>query len=162
MLKQAVLRKILYGNYKSEEEVLESAAAVQFPLDDKSYSVVTVELEDPFQAESDININRAAFLGAVNELIHETLPWNIWIYRVSELSCVLLVHEKTDINREELKNDLNKLNFELHSRLNVKGYMGISDIAEEIVEIPKQYEIASRVCEYASFCPKSSSDREPS
>ena len=151
MLKQAVLRKILYGNYKSEEEVLESAAAVQFPLDDKSYSVVTVELEDPFQAESDININRDTFLGAVNELIHETLPWNIWIYRVSELSCVLLVHEKTDINREELKNDLNKLNFELHSRLNVKGYMGISGIAEEIVDIPKQYEIASRVCEYARY-----------
>lgn len=151
MLKQAVLRKILYGNYKSEEEILESASAVQFPLDDKSYSVVTVELEDPFQAESDVNMNRDAFLGAVNGMIQETLPWNLWIYRVSELSCVLLVHEKTDINREELKNDLNKLNFELHSRLNVKGYMGISDIAEEIVEIPKQYEIASRVCEYARY-----------
>ena len=151
MLKQAVLRKVLYGNYKSEEEILESAVAVQFPLDDKNYSVVTIELEDPFQAESDIRINRDTLQEAINEMIRNTLPWNIWIYRVSELSSVLLVHEKTDINREELKNDLNKLNFELHSRLNAKGYIGVSGIAEEIADIPKQYEIASRVCEYARY-----------
>ena len=37
MLKQAVLRKILYGNYKSEEEVLESAAAADILPDFFAY-----------------------------------------------------------------------------------------------------------------------------
>ena len=151
MLKQVVLRKLLYGNYKSEEEILENAAAVQFSLDDQYYGVVIIELEDPFQTESEMTMNREALLEMVNKMIYDTLPWNIWVYQISELSCVLLLHEKKRIDRAALKNDLNKLNFELHSRLKVKGYMGISSAAEEIVDIPGQYDIASRVCEYARY-----------
>lgn len=151
VLKESFLRKLLYGNYESEEEVLEAAAMVKLPLTDSSFCVVNIELDDPLQAETTASVGREVILGMVDQLLKECLPWNIWKYRVSELSSVLVLHEKTEINREKLKKDLENLNFELHSRLQMSGFIGISGTVTEPVELARQYEICSRVCEYARF-----------
>ena len=151
MLQDAFLRKLLYGNYESEEEILESASMVHIALDDTSFCVVNVELDDPLQLENPGNFTKAEVLGLAEQLMKECLPWNIWKYRVSELSSVLVIHEKTEIDREKLKKDLENLNFEFHSRLQLKGFIGISGTVKEPVELARQYEISSRVCEFARY-----------
>lgn len=151
MLQEAFLRKLLYGNYESEEEILEAATSVHIALDDGSFCVVNLELDDPLQQENPVNPSRDIILGMADQLLKDCMPWHIWRYRVSELSSVFVIHEKTEIDREKLKKDLENLNFQFHSQLRIKGFIGISDTVKEPVEIARQYEISSRVCEFARF-----------
>lgn len=149
VIREDVLRKILYGNYDSGEQVLEAAEQAGIPLVDKFYYVVDLEFEDPFRAG--VECSREEFRKMQGDCLEKYLPYSYWRYQVSELSCVLLIQNDTKIAGEELKAALEKMNYEFYSKFKVQSYAGISRTANGPLEISRQFEIASRISEFARY-----------
>lgn len=149
VIREDVLRKLLYGTYDSVEQVLEAAGQSGISLTDSFYYVVDLEYEDPFRAG--LECTKAEFQELTGEFLERFLPWTYWRYQPSALSCVLLIQNDEKIPGEDLKEALEKMNYEFYSRCKVQSYAGISHSAGSPTEISRQFEIASRISEFARY-----------
>lgn len=152
LIMEDFLRKLLYGNFDSEEQVMEAAERAGVFLWDGQFCVVDMEYEDPFK--NGLDCKREEFTTMTSEFLSKYLPWSYWRYQLSELSVVLIVlfpHGSVLSPEEALKDALEKMDFELYSRFKIQSYTGISRISEEALEISRLYEIASRIKEFARY-----------
>ncbi|MCI5860312.1 MAG: AraC family transcriptional regulator [Blautia sp.] len=149
MLRESFLGKMLYGSYDSEKQLETEAKKAGFPLEKGFYYVVDMEFEDPLRGGS--SVSREEFSAILDKLLAEHITWNCWRYSVSELSMVLLIRSAEELPAEELKKALEEMNYEFYSCLKVQSYTGISNAVKEPLEIARQYEIASRISEFARY-----------
>lgn len=87
----------------------------------------------------------------LDQLLVQYITWKYWRYSVSELSVVLLIWSQEELPAVELKKALEEMNYEFYSCLEVQSYTGISTAVREPLEIARQYEIASRIREFARY-----------
>lgn len=149
MLRESFLGKMLYGSYDSEKQLETEAKKAGFPLEKGFYYVVDMQFEDPLR--SGVNVSREEFSALVDQLLAQYITWNYWRYSVSELSVVLLIRSREELPALELKKALEEMNYEFYSCLEVQSYTGISTAVKEPLEIARQYEIASRISEFARY-----------
>lgn len=149
ILREDFLGKMLYGSYDSEKQLEAGAEKAGFPLKLGFYYVVDMEFEDPLRSGS--NVSREEFSAILGRLLEQYIVWKCWRYSVSELSMVLLIQSDEELPAEELKKALEEMNYEFYSCLKVQSYTGISTAVQEPLEISRQYEIASRISEFARY-----------
>ncbi|MFQ9152872.1 MAG: hypothetical protein ACLR6B_16685 [Blautia sp.] len=149
ILREDFLGKMLYGSYDSEKQLVSGAEKAGFPLEQGFYYVVDMEFEDPLRSGS--NVSREEFSAILGQLLEQYIVWKCWRYSVSELSMVLLIQSEEELPAEELKKALEEMNYEFYSCLKVQSYTGISTAVQEPLEISRQYEIASRISEFARY-----------
>lgn len=149
LLQESFLGKMLYGSYDSEKQLEAEAKKAGFPLEKGFYYVVDMQFEDPLR--SGVNVSREEFGTLVDHLLTQYITWNYWRYSVSELSVVLLIQNSEELPATEIKRALEEMNYEFYSCLEVQSYTGISTAVREPLEIARQYEIASRISEFARY-----------
>ena len=149
LLRESFLGKMLYGGYDSEKQLEAEAKKAGFPLEKGFYYVVDMEFEDPLRSGS--SVSREEFSAILDKLLAEHITWSCWRYSASELSMVLLIRSREELPAEELKKALEEMNYEFYSCLKVQSYTGISKAVKEPLEIARQYEIASRISEFARY-----------
>ena len=149
MLREDFVRKTLYGGFDSEKQLEAEAKKAGFPLKKGFYYVVDMQFEDPLR--SGVNISREEFSSMLDQLLVQYIAWKYWRYSVSELSVVLLIWSQEELPAVELKKALEEMNYEFYSCLEVQSYTGISTAVREPLEIARQYEIASRIREFARY-----------
>ena len=149
MLREDFVRKTLYGGFDSEKQLEAEAKKAGFPLKKGFYYVVDMQFEDPLR--SGVNISREEFSSMLDQLLVQYIAWKYWRYSVSELSVVLLIWSQEELPAVELKKALEEMNYEFYSCLEVQSYTGISTAVREPLEIARQYEIASRISEFARY-----------
>ena len=149
LIKEDFLRRLLYGFYDSDEQVMEAAEQAGIVLSEQYYCVVDMEFEDP--QRGGVKLGRKEFCAMLKELLDQYLPCQYWKYQISELSCVLLLRNEDEICPTNLKSAFEQINFEFYSRFKVQSYIGISRVGMEPLEISRQYEVASRIKEFARY-----------
>ena len=149
MLREDFLGKMLYGSYDSEKQLEAGAEKAGFLLGKGFYYVVDMEFEAPFRSGS--KVSREEFRAILDRLLAEHITWKCWRYPVSELSVILLIQSEEELSALELKKALEEMNYEFYSCLKVQSYTGISAAVKEPLEIARQYEIASRISEFARY-----------
>lgn len=150
MVKEAFFRRLLYGGYESEEQIRNLAGNAGVSLKEETcYYVADLEFEDPFKG--DFECSREEFARMLAEHFRKFLPWDYWVYKASELSCVLILCSEEEISGEELKKVLSGMNDDLYRLGKIQCYTGISACARELMEISRQYEAASESSEFARY-----------
>lgn len=148
MIREDFLRKVLYGNFDSREQILEAAERADVSLEGYFY-VVDMELEDPFKAELDCT--KEEFTKILEEHLQTHLPWKYFLYKPSELSWVLILQMEEAVSGKEVKETLEMSNYEFYSCLRVQSYTGVSRMVRNPLEIARSFEVASRVSEFARY-----------
>ncbi len=148
MIREDFLRKVLYGNFDSREQLEEAADKAGICLEGYFY-VVDMELEDPFK--TDVDCTKEEFSGILEEHLQTHLPWKYFLYKPSELSWVLILQLEEAVPGKEIKEILEMSNYEFYSCLRIQSYTGVSRMVSNPLEIARSFEVASRVSEFARY-----------
>lgn len=144
------LRRLLLGYFDTEAQMAKMAAqAGIFPKAGENYLVVAIEFEDPLLEEP--SGSREQLHAVAESLLSRFIPWDFWLYQADGLSYVLVLHSPETLDGEDIKCALTQMNFEFTDEYHMQSYTGISCPVTDLMEISRQYEIASRIHEFARF-----------
>lgn len=146
--RQGVLRKLLFGDYDTEQELEAETCRVGVTLQMKFPCLVAVmKVGDLMKQE--ISMTEEEIDLKLREHIENSLPEGSVIVRTELLTYALILPEQTD--HIAARQMFEEINYEFYSRIPLSIYMGISDVAHDMMEISGEYEKAVGCCEYAAY-----------
>lgn len=146
--RQGILRKLLYGNYDTQQELeaeisrMGVTLPLEFPCLVAVMKVGELMKQETSLTEEEIHLK-------LMEHIEEVLPSNSQIIKMDPLTYALLLPGQSD--KSAARQMFEEINYEFYSRIPLGIYMGISDGAQDIMEISTEYEKAGGCCEYAVY-----------
>lgn len=146
--KEGILRKILYGSYDTAEELQEEAdkTGIEVPVDVPCL-VAVMKVGDPM--EQGVSMSEDEIGNCLKEHIGKYLPYQYRMINTEPMTYTLVLMEQTD--GRKAKEIFEEINYGFYSGIPLNIYMGISQAAEDLMEISSEYENACTCCEYASY-----------
>lgn len=143
-----ILRRLLYGNYDTRQEVEAEACRMGIDLSMKFPCLLAViKVGDLTNPEISMTEEEIGIL--LREHMEKGIPSGCCMVKMELLTHVLFLPEQSDpLAARQL---FEKLNYEFYSRTPLSIYMGISDAVYDLMELNSAYEAASGYCEYAAY-----------
>lgn len=150
IVQKEILRKLLYGNYDSIEELETDICREEKVLYEAGhYYVVRLEMRDT----SGENLYGSKIALAEDVRFHFAKYMNFvhWIYGMSHLSYAIIISHQGDLTAEDVKEEFAKWNYLLYKDNGISIFTGISCSISYIMHMPSAFEEASGIVEYAGF-----------
>lgn len=150
-LQEVIIRKILYGVYDSDQELLQELkkGELEFPIM-LPCILVGLELEHPMKQETELSVETLEQV--LKEELDKQLPDAYRMINMGSLSYILLVDAAAlPADGREIKLLFGEINYEVYSRVPVTIFTGIGNEAGAIAAITEEYEHVCRICEYAKY-----------
>lgn len=143
-----ILRKLLYGNYDTAQEIEEEARRMGVSLFLEFPCLIAV-MKAGEMVEQEITLPEEEIDIRLREHLENSLPHGSQIVKTEFLTYVLLIPEQTDpaVARQKFE----EINYEFYSRIPLGIYMGIGGSVNDMLEISREYEKAAGCCEYAVY-----------
>lgn len=148
---EEIWRRILLGAYSSDKELKQEMdrAEVSFRITFPCY-VIGIEMDTLLDWNTEIPQND--FTRKVINIFEMHLKdFEYQIIPMSMLGYALTLSAKILMNKSQIKEIIEKINYALYSKMLLTIYSGISDEAYDLKSVSEQFDNVQRICEYAKY-----------
>jgi two-component system response regulator YesN len=148
ILRTEILRKILFNEYSSREDMLRDLRLSELDLRAGFYSIAVIRIDDiHHHAEN----KSGAACSQIREFLQQREDMRYLAYEINNLSTAVVVMKDTPRETEDFRNIFYHLIVALQEKYNVQLFIGLSGETEDLAKLHQGYYQALKVSEYLKY-----------
>ena len=148
ILKAEVLRKILYNEYRSREELQYDLKLLELDMKAEHYNVVVIKKDDNYYP-ADGNFDELR--STIKDYLKEQSETRYMIYEMNYLSMAIVLMNDQQRETEKFREMFYQLIVLLQEKHNRQAYIGIGDEVDGLTQLHQSYFQALKVSEYLKY-----------
>lgn len=145
----AVIQRLLYGKYSSEDALRQTLAEAGIVLEGSGYYAVAIRLKRAMGALQ--NQSLAEFHAQVRTCVKQYISLPHYFCEPEDMMLALVVPARTETSLRTLKDELHTLEDALVAEEQLESFVGIGMCVSQLGELADSYTQASAVCDYLQY-----------
>lgn len=148
-IRSAVIRKLLYGEYQSEEEIQQDLVNSQIVLEGSGYITAVISFHKIVQTIQMEKRNEYQLF--MKQQIQDKVPVPNYYCELDQFTAAMILPVQEEKAFERVKGLFKAFEDDLIANQFVEAYIGIGPMVNTLHEIALSFEEAMSVCEYSKF-----------